>query len=54
MLTRRQLLKQSAWLAAFAGGFMSMESADAGKKRKFKLGLAIGAWASAMMWVHLK
>ena len=38
MLTRRQLLKQSAWLAAFAGGFMSMESADAGKKRKFKIG----------------
>lgn len=38
MLTRRQLLKQSAWLAAFAGGFMSMDSLDAGKKRKFKIG----------------
>jgi sugar phosphate isomerase/epimerase len=38
MLTRRQLLKQSAWLAAFAAGFMSWDIPGTEKKRKFRIG----------------
>ncbi len=38
MLTRRQLLKHSAWLAAFAGSSFNTIGDVAGKKKRFKIG----------------
>lgn len=38
MLTRRQLLKQSAWLAAFATGFSSYNFPEPDRKKKFRIG----------------
>ncbi len=38
MLTRRKLLEQSAWLAAFAGTFIKMDLQKPGMKRKFSIG----------------
>ena len=38
MLTRRELIKQSAWLAAFAGSSFDIIASVAGKKKHFKIG----------------
>jgi sugar phosphate isomerase/epimerase len=38
MLSRRDLIKQSAWLAAFGSGFSGFNFPDLAKKKKFRIG----------------
>ena len=38
MLTRRELIKQSAWLAAFAGSGFAIHTDGAVKKKNFRIG----------------